>query len=126
MSEVINKIRAFTDLRAWQEAHALVVDIYTLTKSFPKEELFGLTSQIRRAAISIPSNVAEGFSRQSPKERVQFYSISRGSLTEVQSQILIARDIHYIDADSCDKMLLQIETVSKIINGLIRSTRSLT
>ena len=120
-----NKIRAFTDLHAWQEAHALVVDVYVMTKLLPKEELFGLTSQIRRAAVSIPSNIAEGFSRSSYKERHQFYSIARGSLTEVQSQLLIARDVHYIDINQCEKLLLQTETVGRIINGLLKSTRLL-
>jgi len=119
------KIRSFTDLHAWQEAHALVVAIYTLTKLFPKEELFGLTSQVRRAAISVPSNIAEGFSRGSYKERHQFYSIARGSLTEVQSQLLIARDVHYINRDMCEKLFLQTETVSRIINGLMKSTKAL-
>jgi len=90
-----SKIKSFTDLKAWQEAHKLVLMIYKISKSFPKEEIFGLTSQIRRAAISITSNIAEGFSRKSYLEKIQFYFTSLGSLSEVQSQLLIAKDVNY-------------------------------
>jgi four helix bundle protein len=78
------KIKEFTDLIAWQEAHKLVLQIYELTKEFPKDELFGLTSQIRRSAISITSNIAEGFGRQKYGEKIQFYYIAQGSITELK------------------------------------------
>ena len=83
-----NKIKSFTDLNAWKEGHKLVLMIYGITKQFPKEEIFGLTSQIRRCVVSITLNIAEGFSRQSYKEKVRFYSISLGSITELQNQLL--------------------------------------
>lgn len=96
MNQELSKIKSFTDLNTWKEAHKLVLLIYKITKQFPHEEQFGLTNQIRRAVVSITSNIAEGFSRSSYKEKSQFYSISLGSLTEVQNQLLIARDLKYI------------------------------
>ena len=91
------KIRTFRDLYAWQEAHKFVLVVYNLSKRFPKEELFALTSQLRRAVVSITSNLAEGFSRTSYKEKANFYSIALGSLTESQNQLIVALDINYIE-----------------------------
>jgi len=118
------KIKSFTDLRAWQEGHQLVLEIYKITKKFPKDELFGLTSQLRRAVVSITSNIAEGFSRNSHKEKTQFYFISIGSLTETQNQLLIARDLEYITKEEFQKAAQQTVIISKIINGLIKSSQS--
>jgi len=117
-------IKKFTDLHAWQEAHAVVLDIYTHSKSFPSDERFGLTNQIRRAAISISSNIAEGFSRRSYKEKIQFYFIALGSTTEVQNQLLIAKDVGYIQKDSFDTIAQKTIVVHKLINGLIKSSRT--
>ena len=89
-------IKTFTDLIVWQKGHALVLEIYKITSFFPKEELYGLTSQIKRAIISVTSNIAEGFVRYSKKEKVQFYYVSLGSITEVQNHLIIARDLHFI------------------------------
>jgi four helix bundle protein len=119
------KIKRFTDLNAWKEGHKLVLEIYRITKNFPKEELFGLTSQIRRAVISITSNVAEGFSRNSYKEKLQFYSVSLGSVTEVQNQLLIAKDIGYISSEDFKKFAEQTIIVSKLLNGLIKKSKSI-
>ncbi|OGN19018.1 MAG: hypothetical protein A3F48_04155 [Candidatus Yanofskybacteria bacterium RIFCSPHIGHO2_12_FULL_41_9] len=119
-----DKIKSFTNLNAWKTGHSLVVDIYELTKKFPKEELFGLTNQIRRAAVSITSNIAEGFSRQSLKEKAQFYSMSLGSLTEVQNQLLISRDVQYLNKESFDKIAERTVIISKLLNGLIKSIRA--
>jgi len=94
-----NKIKSFTDLKSWQEAHKLVLDIYKITKIFPKGEIYGLTNQIRRSAVSITSNIAEGFGRQRMKEKVQLYYTAQGSLTELKSQLLVVRDIKYLDRD---------------------------
>lgn len=118
------KIETFKDLGAWQEGHQLVLVVYRLTKKFPKDELFGLTNQIRRAAVSITSNIAEGFGRTSSKEKHQFYSIARGSVTEVQNQLLISRDVSYISAEEFDEADGQADLVHKIITGLVRSTRT--
>ncbi|OGH69652.1 MAG: hypothetical protein A3C90_02490 [Candidatus Magasanikbacteria bacterium RIFCSPHIGHO2_02_FULL_51_14] len=124
MSPETEKIKSFTDLRAWQEGHKLVLMIYELAKKFPKDEVFGLTIQLRRAAVSVTSNIAEGFSRQSYKEKIQFYSIALGSVTEVQNQLLIARDLSYISRGEFDRAANQSVIVNKIINGLIRASKS--
>ena len=119
-----NKIRSFTDLNVWKEAHKLVIMIYKATKQFPKDELFGLTNQIRRAVVSITSNIAEGFSRNTFKDKTQFYSIALGSLTETQNQLLVARDVGYIDNNLFKEIGNQTVVVSKLCNGLLKSNRS--
>jgi len=100
--------------------------IYKITKVFPKEETFGLLSQMRRCVVSITSNIAEGFSRQSYKEKAQFYSMSLGSVTELQNQLLIARDVGYIAKGKHLEVEEQTVRVHKIINGLIKKSKSLT
>jgi len=119
------KIKSFTDLIAWQEGHKLVLMIYGATKSFPKKEMFGLTSQMRRAVISITSNIAEGFSRQSYKEKIYFYSIAQGSNTEVQNQLLVARDIKCLTLGEFNKIADQSIKAHKLINGLIKKSKSI-
>ena len=119
------KITSFTKLNAWIKAHQLVIEIYRITQKFPKEELFGLTNQLRRAGVSISSNIAEGFSRNSLKEKVQFYSTALGSLTEVQSQLMIARDIGYLEIKKFNSLYDQAIVISKLINGLIKKLRLL-
>ncbi len=114
------KVKSFVDLDAWKEGHRLVIEIYTLTREFPKEEVFGIVSQMRRCAVSITSNIAEGFSRQSSKEKIQFYRVSLGSLTELQNQLLIARDVGYLASSAFKKQADQTVKVQKIINGLIK------
>ncbi len=117
------KIRSFKDLDAWKEGHRLVLEVYRLTKKFPKDELFALVSQMRRAAVSITSNIAEGFGRHSFREKVQFFYIARGSTIELENQFLGARDVGYIspvESGSIDAPLLK---VNKILNGLISSTK---
>ncbi len=118
------KIQSFTGLKAWQEAHRLVINVYRLTKLFPKEELFALTNQLRRAVVSISSNIAEGFSRNSAKEKIQFYSIALGSLEEVQNQLLIARDIDYLPSDAFKTTSEQTVFVSKLIRGLAKTAQT--
>ncbi len=115
-------ITSFTSLNAWKEGHKLVLMIYTAVQDFPKDEKFGLTDQIRRAAVSITSNLAEGFSRYGKKEKVQFYRTGLGSLTELQNQLLIARDVKYISTTEFSRMADQTVIVSKLINGLIKAT----
>jgi four helix bundle protein len=119
-----NKIQSFTDLRVWKEGHNLVLEIYKITKAFPKEEMFGLTNQIRRASVSITSNIAEGFSRNSYKEKSQFYFMALGSLTEVQNQLLIAKDIEYITKQEFKSLAERTVTISKMLNGLIKTTKT--
>lgn len=115
------KIHSFTDLIAWQKAHILVVSVYKELKLFPKEEQYGLTSQIKRAVVSISSNIAEGFSRKTSKDKRQFYYISLGSLTELQNELLIARDLNYLRKDNFLLMAEKTIEVSRLINGLIKS-----
>ena len=124
MNNESRKIKSFTDLNAWKEGHKLVLMIYKITKKFPKDELFGLTSQIRRCAVSITSNIAEGFSRLSYKEKTRFYSISLGSTTELQNQLLIAKDVNYITKEQFQDIAKQSVKVHKITNGLIKSSKN--
>src|SRR3989344_5615175 len=119
------KIRSFLDLEAWKEGHSLVLNIYKITKGFPKDEVFGLSSQMRRCSVSITSNIAEGFSRNSYKEKVQFYSTALGSLTEVQNQLLIARDLKYINTGKFKTLADKTIVVSKLLNGLIKKSKTI-
>ncbi len=119
------KIKSFTDLNAWKQAHVLVLEIYKMTQNFPKEEQFGLTNQIRRAVVSITSNIAEGFSRNSYREKAQFYSMALGSLTEVQNQLLIAKDLGYITNNEFSRTAELTITVSKLLNGLIKKSKTM-
>ena len=118
------KISSFMDLNSWKEGHKLVLMVYNVTKGFPKEELFGLTSQMRRAAVSITSNIAEGFGRQSYKEKAQFYSISRGSTTELKNQILIAKDIVLLQQKVYEELDEQSTTTHKLITGLVKKSKT--
>jgi len=120
----MNKIREFTDLLAWQEAHELVLLIYKVTKDFPREELYSLTDQIRRASVSITSNIAEGFGRQSYKEKIQFYYLAQGSLVEVKNQIIIAKDVGYLQSSVYEDIKLQSETAHRLLQGLIKKSKS--
>ncbi|MBI4385732.1 four helix bundle protein [Candidatus Parcubacteria bacterium] len=125
MNQEVRKIRSFIDLDAWQEGHRLVLTVYATTKVFPGEETFGLVSQMRRCAGSITSNIAEGFSRRSYRDKAQFYAISQGSVTELQNQLLIARDVGYLTREKFGEIALQTIKVHKIVNGLIKKSRSL-
>jgi len=125
MNNKTKKIRDFTDLNAWSEGHKLVIAIYKESKKFPKDEKFGLISQIRRAVVSVTSNIAEGFSRKSKNDKLRFYVMAQSSLTEVQNQLIIAKDIQYLNNDSFNDLSDQSIKVHKILTGLIKSTGSL-
>lgn len=116
-------IQKFTDLIVWQQAHALVLSVYSLTKDLPKTEIYGLVSQIQRSSVSVTSNIAEGFGRRNKKEKIQFYYISHGSLTETENLLLVIRDTKLIKKEKCDSMLEHIHTVQALLNGLIRSIK---
>ena len=111
---------SFKDIIAWQKSHSFVLEIYKKTKEFPKEEQLGLTSQIRRAAVSISSNIVEGSQRGSDKEFVRFLRIARGSLAEVQAQLLLARDLNFIDNETFDNLAIKAIEVNKLLNGLMK------
>jgi len=111
--------RSYKDLVAWQKSMELVTGIYKATAGFPKDELFGLTSQLRRAAVSIPSNVAEGQGRLSEKEFRHFLGQARGSLMEVETQLQIAENLGYMQKEHANKLLESCAEVGRILNGLL-------
>jgi four helix bundle protein len=113
----------YEDLKVWQIAMELILDIYRATRSFPEEEKYGLTSQIRRAAVSIASNIAEGKGRASDKELLQFLNHARGSLYEVQTQLAIAERLGYLNQNQT--LISNAAEVGRLLNGLIRSYRAL-
>jgi four helix bundle protein len=115
------RLRSYHDLIAWQKAVDLVTEIYGVTRSFPKEEIYGLTSQLRRAAVSIPSNIAEGQGRLSTGEFKQFLGHARASLFEVETQLEIARRLEYLRADKTPQLLANCAELGRIINGLLAS-----
>lgn len=116
-----NKIKNFYDLDAWKKGHSLALKIYKITKDFPQEEKYGITSQLRRAVFSITANIAEGFARYHFKDKMRFYYQARGSVAEVQNFLLLARDLEFIDADTCKELGEQAKKVEKLVNGLIRA-----
>lgn len=116
--------RKHQDLLAWQQAMKLVKLVYQFTSTFPKHELFGLTSQARRAAVSVPANIAEGAARNTQREFVQFLVIARGSLSELDTHILIARDLGYLSESS--EVDQQMDRVFSLLGGLINSARKAT
>jgi len=116
-------IKSYRDLETWQTAMDLVAEIYGVTKSFPKDELYSLTSQLRRAAVSVPSNIAEGQGRDSTKEFLHHLSIAHGSLCEVETQLLIAQRLEYLTREESERLASLAASVGRLINGLSRSLR---
>jgi four helix bundle protein len=120
VNKMCDKIRNFRDLDIWKLGREIVLDIYGATKLFPKEESYGLTAQVRRAAISVPSNIAEGFNRFHNKEYRQFLFISLGSCAELETQIEISSDLGYIDEKTKTMILEKIDHVSRMLRSLIK------
>jgi len=120
-SSVSPIVQSYRDLVVWKKSMAMVVDIYRSTQKFPKTETYGLMSQMRRAAISVPSNIAEGQARLSTGEFRQFLGNARGSLTEVETQVLLALDLGYLDRAESEHLLGATAEVGKILNGLLNS-----
>ena len=112
-------IEDFRDLIAWQKAHALVLSIYKITKKFPEDERFGLTIQMRRAAVSVAANLAEGFKRRGEKGKVQSYNISQGSLEEVRYYLILTHDLGY--GESAENLMALCDETGRLITGLINS-----
>ncbi len=112
------------DLDVWKRSVELVTTVYQVTSEFPKEEIFGLTNQIRRASVSIPSNIAEGAARNSDKEFIRFLYISLGSNQELDTQILIARNLYYLSADKYGFIANEVETIGKQLSTLIKYLKS--
>jgi len=122
--EVKKSISSFTDLHVWQEGHTLALMIYRLTRSLPKEELYSLTDQMKRAVTSITNNIAEGFGRKTYKDKVYFYYLAFGSVNEIQNQLLICRDLTYISSKDYEEIIQQQIIVSKLLQGIIKKTKS--
>lgn len=114
----------FRNLKVWQKAHPLVLDVYRATRTFPKDELYGLVSQMRRSAMSIPTNIAEGCGRQSDPDFVRFLVISNGSTKELDYQLLLSKDLGYIDETNYQNLHSQADEVGRMLNGLINSINS--
>ncbi len=114
-------IRSYKDLVAWQKSVDLAEAIYVTTRRWPKEELYGLTAQVRRAAVSVPSNIAEGQGRAVVREFVHHLRIARGSLFEVETQVIIAERLGYVDHGRTKELLTQVAEVSRLLSGLLRS-----
>jgi four helix bundle protein len=114
----MEKARKFQDLKVWQKSHHIVLNIYRLTATFPDDELFGLTSQVRRSATSIPANVAEGFRRRGKRDKVKFLNISQASLEETRYYMILANDLGYADTH---EFVVQLDEVSRMLDGYIRT-----
>ena len=115
---------SYQDLKVWQKAVSLVVSVYQLTKSFPRDEQYGLISQLRRAAVSIPSNIAEGQGRRSERDFQKFLGTARGSLLEVETQIIIAERLGYVSASAAKDRLRETAEIGRMLNGLISAIAS--
>jgi four helix bundle protein len=111
--------KSFEDVGVWKKAHAWVLAIYRFTEPFPKHELFGLTSQLRRAAVSVPANFAEGFKKHGIADKLRFYNIAQGSLEECRYYLILARDLGYGDSS---ELTGSLEEISKMLEGYMRST----
>ena len=118
-----NDVRSYKDLVAWQKSMELVTAVYRASQGFPKEEIFGLVSQIRRSAVSVPSNIAEGHARTSKKEFQYFLSNARGSLAELETQLTIAHQLAYIDETRINQLLDRLGEVGRILNGLLTALK---
>jgi len=113
-------IKSYTELEVWKQVRTLVKDIYLAMAAFLKEEVFGLTNQMRRSAVSISSNIAEGCGRNFPKDNIQFFLIARGSLYELETQLLLSSDFGFINEDDVENLLRGILNSRKLLNGFIR------
>jgi len=119
-------MKSFTELNAWQQSHKLAVEIYKITESFPKSDSFGLSQQMQRAALSVTSNIAEGFGRQTNADTIHFYIMARASLIELQNQLLLARDTGKLNDKNFQELANQTITSVKLVGGLIRSIKKST
>jgi len=117
----VGEIKSYRDLKVWQDGMTLVVDCYRFSKEFPKEELFGLTSQLRRAAVSIPANIAEGYGRDSGGSYVNFLKTAQGSLKKWETHLILAQRLKFGNFDLAEQLLARCESVGRMLHALIRS-----
>ena len=115
---------SFENLEVWQESRKLVKALYLASENFPKEEKYGLTNQIRRAGISVSSNIAEGSNRWSNKDKARFYEIAYGSLMEVLNQLILSNDLGFLKTDKLNELRINIDKISRMLNALYKSTKS--
>jgi four helix bundle protein len=113
------KAQCFQDLQVWKKAHQLVLDVYRMTKAFPDDERYGLVSQMRRAAVSVPANIAEGFKRRGQADKTRFYNIAEASLEEVKYYLILSHDLGYTSEN--EALMTEAETVSRMLYRLIQS-----
>jgi len=114
----------FRDLEVWKRAHGAVLEVYRVTNSFPRNEQFGVTSQLRRAAYSIPANMAEGFGRRTTKELLQSLAVANGSLEEMRYFLLLSRDLRYLAPEQFDKMEKELKAIAQMLAALVRSLKN--
>ncbi|MGY5351948.1 four helix bundle protein [Wenyingzhuangia sp. IMCC45533] len=115
----MEKTNTFQDLMVWQKGHQFILEVYKITKSFPKEEIYGLSSQFRRASVPVTANIAEGYKRTSTKEKLRFYNIAQASLEECRYFLILSNDLNYMNLNTRQVQL--IEEVSKLLNGYCKS-----
>ena len=116
-------LKSFKDLEVWKRAHSVVLEVYRLTNPFPRSEQFGVVSQLRRAAYSIPANIAEGFGRRSTKELLQFLAVANGSLEELRYFLLLSRDLRYLSPLDLEKLEKDLKAVGQMLEALSQSLR---
>ncbi|NJM66372.1 MAG: four helix bundle protein [Acaryochloris sp. RU_4_1] len=117
-------MESYQDLRVWQEAMTLAERCYQVTKEFPKEEMYGMTSQVRRAAVSVPANIAEGYGRENRGEYIRFLKIAQGSLKELETHLLLATRVSLVTSTNSSPLLQQCQTVGKMLRSLIRAMQN--
>jgi four helix bundle protein len=117
-------MKDFRQLKVWEKSHQLALAVYKETKKFPKEELYGLTSQIRRASMSVPTNIAEGCGRNTDKDFARFIQVSMGSASETEYQLILARDLEFISQDSYEKLHNNVEEVKRMLASLLKTLRA--
>ncbi len=114
-------MESYQDLKVWQKAVETVTDIYRMTKGYPKDKMYGLVSQMRRSAVSVPSNIAEGWGRGNTKEYIRFLAIARGSLLELETQLIISEKLGYLCPEKHNVLIKQTGEIGRMLNGLIAS-----
>ena len=114
-------LKNYKELKVWEKAYKLCLDIYTVTKRFPKEEIYGLTSQIRRSAVSIPSNIAEGYGRKTTSEYVRFLYIAYGSVCELETQTMLSGDLDYMKKEKLQELREELGDVERMLKAMIKS-----
>jgi four helix bundle protein len=124
MGTKMSRVISYKDLKVWHEAMQLTTQVYKLSQIFPKDELFSLTNQLRRAAVSVPSNIAEGNARHSTKEYIHHISIAIGSLAELETQLQISLNLNYINEESLNSIFLQTQKVGALLGALIKSLKT--